>query len=35
MVDAMVAAVSEVVEEPVVTADVDDFGDLGVAVEPF
>jgi len=35
MVDATVAAVSEVVDEPVVTADVDDFEDLGVAVEAF
>jgi predicted nucleic acid-binding protein len=35
MVDATVAAVGEVVDEPVVTADVEDFGDLGVAVEPF
>jgi|GEM_PF-3010400 len=35
MVDATVAAVSEVVDEPVVTADVSDFEDLGVAIEEF
>jgi predicted nucleic acid-binding protein len=35
MVDATVAAVSEVVDEPVVTADVADFEDLGVVVEEY
>lgn len=35
MVDATVAAVAEVVGEPVVTADVEDFEDLDVAVETF
>jgi len=35
MVDATVTSLSEVVDEPVVTADADDFEDLGVAVEGF
>lgn len=35
MIDATVAAVSEVTDEPVVTADVGDFEDLGVDVEQY
>lgn len=35
MIDATVAAVGQIVDEPVLTADADDFEDLGVSVESF
>lgn len=35
MIDATVAAVSQIVDEPVVTADVRDYEDIGVVTEPY